>query len=60
MNTVLKFKDGDEGGAALGCYITIEAVDNGYIVTREYDDGESVKEVYISKDKLLKELGESL
>ena len=58
MNTVVKFKDGDDDEFETELEsVSVEVIDNGYFVTFSYTD-EEVKEVYQYKDR--KEMIESL
>lgn len=54
MSAVLKikYKDGDDDGIGMLESVLIKAVNNGYIVVWEHDDG-VVEEVYIDKESLL-------
>jgi hypothetical protein len=50
--TNLKFKDEDGGGDDYSLEnVSIDMVDNGYLVTFTYDDGDELKEVYSYKDR---------
>lgn len=51
----ISFKDGDDHKCSISL-LTIEVVSNGYIAIWTNDDEEDIKEVYKSKDELLKEL----
>lgn len=50
--TNLKFKDEDGSDDDYSLEnVSIDMVDNGYVVTFTYDDGDEVKEVYGYKDR---------
>ena len=50
--TNLQFKDGDDDDGDFSLEnVSIDMVDNGYVVTFSYDDGDEVKEVYGYKDR---------
>lgn len=49
-------KDGDEDGTDEVTNVNIEVASNGYIAVFTYGDGDEVKEVFVDKNELLKEL----
>ena len=58
-NTFPLYKDSDSDSGETGDIISIEIVDNGYLLNILSFDGES-KEVYSTKPELLKRLGQLL